>query len=58
MDCSVSIGAFSHFDLMWFWMVLPKFVEGMARGKGARFILVTATTPERKISVWRYQVEF
>ena len=58
MDCNVSIGAFSHFDLMWFWMVLPKFVEGMARGKGARFILVTATTPERKISVWRYHVEF
>lgn len=58
MDCSVSIGAFSHFDLTWFWTVLPKFVEGMARGKGARFILVTATTPDSKISVWRHQVEF
>lgn len=57
MDCSVSIGAFSHFDLMSFWTVLPTFVEGMARGKGARFIMVTATTPEREMYVWRNKIE-
>ena len=57
MDCSVSIGAFSHFDLMWFWTVLPTFVEGIDRGKGARFILVTATTPEREMYVWRNKIE-
>lgn len=58
MDCSVSIGAFSHFDLMWFWMVLPKFAEGLTCGKGPRFILVTATPPNSEIYVWRHQVEF